>query len=69
MTIIQKRLVNNWTVLVMGKRAILKEEDRVNPSQLLVPSTEWQLSDGTTTTLNFEVEMEVALRETPILSQ
>lgn len=67
MTIIQKRLVNNWTILVMGKRAITNEENRANPSQLVVPDTEWNLVDGTTTTLRIEVEMEVALREIAIL--
>lgn len=67
MTIIQKRLVKNWTTLVMGKRAILSEDDRENETQLLVPDTVWNLSDGTTTTLGTEVEMEVALREIEIL--
>lgn len=57
MTTIQKRLVNAYATLVMGKRLTLEE----------VLNTEWNLSDGTTTTLRTEVEMEVALREIAIL--
>ncbi len=67
MTFIQKRLVKNYSTLVMGKRAILNEDDRLNPSQILVPDVEWELSNGTFTTLRLEVEMEVALREIEIL--
>lgn len=57
MTIIQKRLVNAYATLVMGKRMANGE----------VPATEWNLVNGTTTTLRTEVEMEVALREIAIL--
>lgn len=57
MTTIQKRLVNAYATLVMGKRMKLEE----------VPATEWNLTDGTTTTLRIEVEMEVAMREIAIL--
>lgn len=57
MTTIQKRLVNAYATLVMGKRMTIEE----------VPATEWNLADGTTTTLRIEVEMEVALREIAIL--
>ncbi len=57
MTTIQKRLVNAYATLVMGKRKTIEE----------VPNTEWNLSDGTTTTLRIEVEMEVAMREIAIL--
>lgn len=67
MTLIQKRLVNNYTILVMGKRFITDEADRINESQLLVPDTEWNLADGTTTTLRFEVRMEVATREIVVI--
>lgn len=58
MTTIQKRLTNAYATLVMGKRMMVEE----------VPATEWNLADGTTTTLRTEVEMEVAMREIAILS-
>lgn len=67
MTNIQKRLVNAYATLVMGQTYITKEEDRSNESQTLVPNTTWNLNDGTTTTLRFQVEMEVAMREIAIL--
>jgi len=57
MTAIQIRLVNAYATLVMGKRLTIEQ----------VPATEWNLSDGTTTTLRIEVEMEVAMREIAIL--
>ncbi|MBC8589321.1 hypothetical protein [Paratissierella segnis] len=57
MTTIQKRLTNAYATLVMGKRIATAE----------VPATEWNLIDGTTTTLRIEVEMEVAMREIAIL--
>ena len=57
MTTIQKRLVNAYATLVMGKRKTIEE----------VPGTVWNLADGTTTTLRLEVEMEVAMREIAIL--
>ncbi len=57
LTLVQKRLVNAYATLVMGKRMTMEE----------VPATEWNLSDGTTTTLRIEVEMEVAMREIAIL--
>jgi len=58
MTIIQKRLVNAYATLMMGKRLTIEE----------VPATEWTLLDGTITTLRIEVEMEVATREIAILT-
>lgn len=57
MTAVQKRLVNAYATLVMGKRMTIED----------VPNTEWELSNGTTTTLRTEVEMEVATREIAIL--
>jgi len=57
MTAIQKRLVNAYATLVMGKRLTIEQ----------VPATEWNLSDGTTSTLRVEVEMEVAMREIAVL--
>lgn len=57
MTTIQLRLVNAYATLVMGGRKTIEE----------VPTTEWNLSDGTITTMRAEVEMEVALREIIIL--
>jgi hypothetical protein len=57
MTPIQKRLVNAYATLVMGHRMDIED----------VPTTEWNLSDGTTTTLRIEVEMEVTMREIVVL--
>lgn len=57
MTALQKRLVNAYATLVMAKRKTLEE----------VPETVWNLSDGTTTTLRAEVEVEVANREIAVL--
>lgn len=67
MTLMQKRLVNNYTILVMGKRYITDEEYRINETQLMVPDTAWELADGTNTTLRFEVRMEVAMREIAVI--
>lgn len=57
MSIVQQRLVNAYATLVMGNRRTIEE----------VPETEWELTDGTTTTLRAEVEMEIAEREIAIL--
>lgn len=57
MTMIQKRLVNAYATLVMGKRMTIDQ----------VPATEWNLVDGTATTFRVEVEMEVAMREIAVL--
>ncbi|AFQ46255.1 CD1375 family protein [Desulfosporosinus meridiei] len=57
MTAVQKRLVNAYATLVMGKRMTIED----------VPNTEWELLNGTNTTLRTEVEMEVATREIAIL--
>ena len=37
MTLIEQKLVEAYAVLVMANRYILKEEDRTNESQKLVP--------------------------------
>ena len=57
MTALQKRLVNAYATLVLAKRKTIEE----------VPETVWNLSDGTTTTLRSEVEIEVANREITVL--
>lgn len=58
MTALQKRLVNAYATLVMAGRKKLEE----------VPATEWELSDGTKTTLRAEVIVEIANREVAALS-
>ncbi|SHF15731.1 hypothetical protein SAMN02745784_03004 [Tissierella praeacuta DSM 18095] len=59
MTIIQKRLVNAYTVLVMAKRMTLEE----------VPATPVKLEDDSDSTIRNEVEIEKAKREIEILTQ
>lgn len=59
MTIIQKRLVNAYTVLVMARRMDITE----------VPETPVILEDGTESTIRQEVEVEKAKREIEILTQ
>lgn len=59
MTIIQKRLVNAYTVLVMARRMDITE----------VPETPVTLEDGTESTIRQEVEVEKAKREIEILTQ
>lgn len=59
MTIIQKRLVNAYTVLVMAKRITLDE----------VPATPVKLEDDSESTIRQEVEVEKARREIEILTQ
>lgn len=59
MTIIQKRLVNAYTVLVMARRMDITE----------VPETSVTLEDGTESTIRQEVEVEKAKREIEILTQ
>lgn len=38
MNLIEQKLVDAYAVLVMAKKYIIKEEDRVNENQKLVPS-------------------------------
>ena len=38
MNLIEQKLVDAYAVLVMAKKYIMKEEDRVNENQKLVPS-------------------------------
>ena len=59
MTIIQKRLVNAYTVLVMARRIDILE----------VPETSVILEDGAESTIRQEVEVEKAKREIEILTQ
>lgn len=58
MTIIQKRLINAYTVLVMANRLELID----------VPETEVVLEDGSSSTLRTEVEIKKAEREIEVLS-
>ena len=58
MTIIQKRLINAYTVLVMADRLDLTD----------VPETTVILEDGSESTLRGEVEIKKAEREIEILS-
>lgn len=59
MTIIQKRLIDAYTVLVMAKRMTLEE----------VPAIPVKLEDGSDSTIRNEVEVEKAKREIEILAQ
>lgn len=58
MTIIQKRLINAYTVLVMANRLELTD----------VPETPVVLKDGSYSTLRAEVEIKRAEREIEVLS-
>lgn len=56
MTLIEQKLIDAYTVLVMANRYILKEEDRINENQKLVPSK-----------YTSEVEIKVAERTIEVL--
>ena len=58
MTIIQKRLINAYTVLVMANRLELTD----------VPEIAVVLEDGSSSTLRTEVEIKKAEREIEVLS-
>lgn len=57
MSIIDEKLIRAYVVLVLANKYILREEDRVNESQLLVPE---RYVD--------EVEIRVAERTVEVLS-
>jgi len=57
MTILERRLVNNYTILVMGKVMTLDE----------VPERVVTLEDGSKSTIRAQVEIEIAKREIAIL--
>lgn len=56
MTLIEQKLVESYAILVMANRYILKEEDRINENQKLVPSK-----------YTSEVEIKVAERTIEVL--
>lgn len=56
MTLIEQKLIDAYAVLVMANRYILKEDDRINENQKLVPSKYRQ-----------EVEIKVAERTIEVL--
>lgn len=58
MTIIEKRLVDNYTILVMAERVKLEE----------VPDTKIEL-DGLSSTIRNEVEIKKSKREIEILTK
>lgn len=53
MTMIEQKLINAYTVLVMANKYIIKEEDRISSNQLLVP-------------LKFQSEVEIKVAERTI---
>lgn len=57
MTILERRLVNNYTILVMGKVMTLDE----------VPERVVTLEDASKSTIRAQVEIEIAKREIAIL--
>lgn len=57
MTILERRLVNNYTTLIMGRVMILEE----------IPEREVILEDGSKSTIREQVEIERARREIAIL--
>lgn len=59
MTIIEKRLIDNYTILVMAERMQLEE----------VPDTEVILKDKSVSTIRKEVEIKKAKKEIEILSK
>lgn len=58
MNIIDKKLMDAYTILVLADKYIFREEDRVNTTQLLVPQKYKE-----------EVEIKVAERTIEVLSQ
>ena len=58
MTLIEQKLVDAYTVLVMANRYILREEDRINATQKLVPER-----------FVVDVEIRVAERTIDVLSE
>ena len=58
MTLIEQKLIDAYAVLVMANRYILKEEDRINENQKLVPEK-----------FVAEVEIKVAERIIEVLTQ
>lgn len=50
MTLIEQKLIDSYTILVLANKYIIKEEDRVKPSQLLVP-------------LKFQQDIEIKVAE------
>lgn len=57
MTLIEQKLVDAYAILVMANKYILKEEDRVNENQKLVPES-----------LIAEIEIRIAERTIEKLS-
>lgn len=58
MTIIDLKLIDAYTVLVLAERYIIDEANRINENQLLVPDK-----------YRDDVEIEVAERTIDVLSQ
>ena len=56
MTLIEQKLIDAYAVLVMANRYILREEDRINQIQKIVPSK-----------YTSEVEIKVAERTVEVL--
>lgn len=57
MTLIEQKLVEAYAVLVMANKYILREGDRINPVQKLVPSK-----------YTVDIEIKVAERTIEVLS-
>lgn len=67
MTIVQQKLINSYTTLVLAGKYITNEENRTSEAQKLVPNTPVVLEDGTQSTIRAEVEIKVAEKTIEIL--
>lgn len=69
MTIVQQKLIDSYTVLVLAEKYITDEADRTNETQKLVPDTPITLADGSPSTIRQEVEIKVAEKTIEVLAQ
>ena len=67
MTLVQQKLIDAYTTLVLAGKYITKEEDRTSETQNLVPATVVTLADGTQSTIREQVEIKVAERTIEVL--
>ena len=67
MTIVQEKLINAYTTLVLAEKYITDEVDRTNETQKLVPATVVTLADGTESTIRNEVAIRVAEKTVEVL--
>lgn len=68
MTLVQQKLIDSYTTLVLAGRYITNEEDRTNEAQKLVPNTPITLEDNTQSTIREQVNIKVAEKTVEVLS-